>query len=678
MGRKKNCWRSKGFSKGHAFYTQPSVSTDLDSPSKEADGDESRWLPRMSYDDYSMVVKMAPDGGLSTPDVDGVNSGIHVLRPKPKIAEDTTSEYLSGDGKGEMRLVHMDKLMEMFNKIIEEHLDSSCERPHFEVAKETKKGVCWKMSLKCSYCRYVSIQYKLYEEVISHGKRGPKFAKPNLGLQVGLQETPISKTQARVLLACMNTPPPCDSSLQQAANKVGDITSLAAEKDLQDRCQKVKYINKMRGLPEESPINISIDVRYNSNTIASRNKMGQNASQSIATCIEHQTDIKQILGISMANKLCHKGATLRSKGKKISCPGHPGCSANQKSVVPFSEYQLGKNLGTDLARQGVRVKYATTDGDARSAEGVSDAMMAIDSGCNVERQADTTHHSQSLYRQVCKAKFSEGMFPGETKAVRTRQQQLFARDVKHRCRRIHQAMYRTAAGKIDILQKDMPAAIEATIKCYSGNCDSCRKHSIVCKGGKNSWRLKSPCLTGCNATQLHLNDEDKALLRTLLNFDLGKKALDLKKTNCNTNRNEAVNRSLSACLPKNVNFSRNAKARALASVSRLNKGKGKSIIESLEVVGSPVSKGGRVAKSFIQLQKVSKYFKTRSQSRKAMAQRTRRMLNQMNEFLRAKQDPQASDYSKGQLDPDIELPAPVIMLRKSVRLDHSYYYIQNV
>ena len=632
----------------------------------------------MSFEDYSMVVKTAADGGISTPDVDGVNSAIHVLRPKPESQDEATSEYLKGDGKGEMRLVHIDKFLEMFNTSLQEHLDSSCKHPLFEVASEAKKGLCWKMALKCKNCKYVSIQYKLYEEVISSGKRGPKFAKPNLGLQVGLQETPISKSQARILLACMNTPPPCDSSLQQAANKVGELTSLAALKDLQDRCDKVKYINKLRGLPEEAPINISIDVRYNSNTIASRSKMGQNASQSIATCIENQTDKKQILGLSMANKLCHKGATLRSKGKKVSCPGHPGCSANQKSVVPFSEYQLGKNLGTDLARQGVRVKYATTDGDARSAEGVSDAMLAIDSSCKVERQADTTHHSQSLYRQVIKAKFSEGMFPGHTKAVRTRQQQMFARDVKHRCRRIHQEMYRTAAGSLETLQKRMPATIEATIECYSGNCDNCRKHSVVCPGGKKCWRLKSHCLTGCNATELSLTDEDKAILRSLINFDLGKKALNLKKTNCNTNRNEAVNRSLSASLPKNVNFSRNAKARALASVCRLNKGKGKSIIDSLEVVGSPVSKGGRVAKSFNQLQKICKYYKTRSQSKKVIAQRTKRMLSQMHEFLNAKQDPQSSDYCKGQLDPEVDLPAPVIVLRKSVRLDHSYFYLQNL
>ena len=679
---KKKCWKSKGFAKGHAFYKQQSSTTDLDHPSEGADGacDERKWPQRMSAEDYALVVKKAADGTISTPDVDGTNSTIHVLRPKPKSADETMAKYLEGDGKGEMRIVHMDKMVAMFNHSIQHHqstVGTSCDLPQFCIAKEIKKGVCWKMALRCKNCKYTSGKFKLYEEVESNGKRGPKFAKPNLGLQVGLQETPISKSQAMVILACMNTPPPCSSSLQRAANKVGDMTSMAAEQDLQGRRDKVKTINKLRGLPEDAPINVSIDVRYNSNTIASRNKMGQNASQATATCIENQTDEKQIIGISMLNKLCHKGAILRSKGKKVKCPGHPGCTANQKSVVPFSEYQLGKNLGEDMARQGVRVKYATTDADARSAAGVNDAMMAKDDSWKVERQADTTHHSQSLYRQVCKAKFSDGMFPGENKAIRTRQQQMFARDVKHRCRRIFNDMYRKAAGSLATLEKRMPATIDATIECYSGNCDNCRKHSVVCKGGKKSWRLKSKSLAGCNATELQLTDEDKATLKTLLNFDLGKKALNLKKTNCNTNRCEAANRSLSASDPKNVNYSRNGKARALAAVSRLNKGKGKSLIDFLEVVGSSVSKGGRVAKSFDQLQKVHKYYKLRSQSKKAMSQRTRRMLSQMDEFLAAKNDPQSSDYRKGQLDPEIDLPVIVKALRKSVRLDHAYE-MQNV
>jgi hypothetical protein len=632
----------------------------------------------MTVEDYSLVVKKAPDGSLSTPDVDGESSGIHVLRPQPGNEEGPTSSYLEGDGNGDMRLLHMDKLVEMFNTSITEHgcqPDATCPCPQFEVADEIKKGICWKMSVKCKCCKYTSVRYNLYEEVASN-KRGPKYAKPNLGLQVGLQETPISKTKARVLFACMNTPPPCNNSLQEAANKVGDLTAVAAEKDLEKRCQRVKDINRMRGLPETSPINVSIDVRYNSNVIAARGKMGQNASQAIATCIENQTDQKQIIGISMGNKLCQKGASLRSKGIGVACPGHPGCSANQKSVVPFSEHELGKNLGTDLARQGVRVRYATTDGDARSAEGVKSAMMEAATNCKTERKADTTHQAQGLFRHVLKAKFSEGMFPGDTKAKKKQQQQMLAHDMRYRCQWVHRETYKSTAGNMTAMHRKMPYAIDATIECYSGNCKNCRRHSVVCKGGSKSWRAKSSFLTSCEATDLRPTENDKLVMRSLLNFYLGRKALDLMSTNCNTNRNEAVNRSISASLPKNVNFARNGPARALASVSRVNKGTGKAIIDSLEVVGSAITKGGGAAKAIHGLQKTSRYHKKRSQSCRAKSQRKKRTQTQMKAFLKAKAERLTADYCKGQLDPELELPAK--LLRKRVKLDHNYNEVPNV
>ena len=52
--------------------------------------------------------------------------------------------------------------------------------------------------------------------------------------------------------------------------------------------------------------------------------------------------------------------------------------------------------------------------------------------------------------------------------------------------------------------------------------------------------------------------------------------LTLTKLYLNTNRNEGLNRELSASLPKNVNFSRNVKGRACATIDRLNYGAGDS------------------------------------------------------------------------------------------------------
>ena len=69
----------------------------------------------------------------------------------------------------------------------------------------------------------------------------------------------------------------------------------------------------------------------------------------------------------------------------------------------------------------------------------------------------------------------------------------------------------------------------------------------------------------------------------------------------NTNRNEGLNRALSASLPKNVNFSRNVKGRACAAIDRLNYGAGDSLLRKLETSEAPISKGGRVAKAVRQM-----------------------------------------------------------------------------
>ena len=79
---------------------------------------------------------------------------------------------------------------------------------------------------------------------------------PNLGLQVALQETPISNTQARLILACINTPPPSHSSMHHTATMVVDMTTTADEDYFKQIRENLKHV---RGLADKAPINISLD-----------------------------------------------------------------------------------------------------------------------------------------------------------------------------------------------------------------------------------------------------------------------------------------------------------------------------------------------------------------------------------------------------------------------------------
>ncbi|CAC5422149.1 unnamed protein product [Mytilus coruscus] len=151
--------------------------------------------------------------------------------------------------------------------------------------------------------------------------------------------------------------------------------------------------------------------------IVSTKKPGQNASQAISLACEQVTDHKFIVASVFHNKLCWTGAWLKGKGLDVTCPdGHAGtCTANVKPTTPLSEYLMGKEIGLQVDRQNVLIKYAVTDGDGRGAEGINDALKVLHPLWKVERQADPIHLGRSQFRQSNSANFSLNMFPGSTR-----------------------------------------------------------------------------------------------------------------------------------------------------------------------------------------------------------------------------------------------------------------------
>ena len=189
----------------------------------------------------------------------------------------------------------------------------------------------------------------------------------------------------------MDTPPPSHTGLQRTANKIAGLTAQATMDDLRMRRQRSKETNTLRGLPEDAPINITVDVRYNSTNLKNSYSCGgQNASQALGTAFSWQSDQREIIAFQLDNKLCKLGSSLRSKGLNVTCLGHVGCTANVLAMETLSEYRIGKHIGDSLAQDNVAVKYVATDGDALASRGIQDAMPA---GMETQRQSDTTHLS---------------------------------------------------------------------------------------------------------------------------------------------------------------------------------------------------------------------------------------------------------------------------------------------
>lgn len=688
MGRKKSHHKQFGFKAGHQYYSPGSRQ-----PRTVTSGTvqkERVYLPRLTQDEHDLVVSTDQHGNQVLKDEEGRCTGGRILRPK-RSAPDSAAMYLEGTGEGESRIYNQAKIDGLWNTTIHNHFlakQESCPDPQFTCHEEEKWGLGWSQSLKCVKCGFIGEKQRLYEEIQSN-KRGRKSGKLNRALQIGLQECPIGNQKAHMLFTALNIPPPCLSGLQKASNRTATLTSELAEADLAARRSKLKEINKLRGLPENNPINVAVDVRYNSTTITGRSKFGQNASQAIGVAVEKHTDQQQIIDIHVESKLCYVGAWLRGRGFDVACPDHADCSATIDDVQPFSEYNIGRRIGERLASENILVKYITTDGDGKSAQGIGDSMAALDPALEVVRQADTTHMGQSLFRHSMKASFSDNMFPGMTSKEKKQQQLMFSLDLRYRCKEIYRIAHKVHHGNIQEISRRMPTVIETTIDCYSGTCENCKKESLVCLGGSNNWRAKSHYLKSSESTDLNVSDNDKNILRELLKFYLGAESLESMKFLSTTNKNESVNRALSSSLPKNVNYARNTKGRALSAVTRLNKGQGTMLVDMLEGAGCPISRGGPVAKAMCQVQKRHAYHRKYARKLEVKKAKKKRNINQMYRHMGAKQKQQLADYTKGQLDP----PAPsyrstrardrsekvgehsywASASAKNRRLDHSYH-----
>ena len=247
------------------------------------------------------------------------------------------------------------------------------------------------------------------------------------------------------------------------------------------------------------------------------------------------------------------------------------------------------------------------------------------------------------------------MFPGETAAERTENRRMFAEDVKTRCQKIYTSVHMLHDSDATVIASRMPDIIQATLDCYSGTCKNCRRHGIVCRGGRKNWWNTSQHLKACGLRRVNMTDSDRVTLQGLIEMRLGNRALQMTRRKLTTNFNEGANRAISASLPKNCKFSRNALGRMSSVIDRLNYGAGISMLRKLENVQCPITKGGRVARAVKRIQQDVLYQREYSRQPSVRLHRRRTKSKRMREYLEAKKNRRQDDiYRKSQLDPEPE------------------------
>jgi len=602
----------------------------------------------------------------------GTPGSIMSLRmAKPENYTKTAAITTHFDDHTGNRIINIGKMNDMYNSAISLHSAQHhpCQQLQFNIETEVKWGAGCQLSLKCVNCNYISPMYKLYQEVNTK-HAGRKAAAVNLTLQSSLMDTPIGNRRAQLLIAGgLDVPPPARCGMQKTANYVSQKITQLNKTDMASRITEIKNVSK------SSEISIAVDGRYNTTTIGHAKKPGQGASQAIAIACETISKHKYIVSAVLQNKLCWTGAWLQNKGMDVDCPsGHEGCTANIARPVPLSEFDMGKDIGTDLALQGALVRYATTDGDARSCKGIEESIKVLHPLWKVERLADPTHVGRSQFRQCNSAKFSTQMFPGKTKIEKSQAQKTLSQDVKARCSLILKELFKDCCGDVQAIKKRLPKILQATILCYSGDCTKCRLNSIVCGGGHTTdWWTRSMFLGSNNLTVFNMTEQDKTILSELLKIRLSEQTIMQQRFGTDTQKCEAINRSISVSLPKNVNFSRNAMGRLSSTILRNNMGIAESTVQKAKILG--VSLSSRTRRSLKQIDTESQHHKTyqtRSDvKRRNLLSRGRRYYEH-SKYRQTKHSASSAGYRKGQLDPKI----PGIFLRggsDTTLQDHSCY-----
>ncbi|WP_419653315.1 hypothetical protein, partial [Thiolapillus sp.] len=203
--------------------------------------------------------------------------------------------------------------------------------------------------------------------------------------------------------------------------------------------------------------------------------------------MEKQTGKNYIVSAFTQNKLCPKGALLRSKGDQTAtCPGgHTGCITNVDKLEGLSEYESGREIGRNIAGAGVTVAYCTTDGDWRLHKGVAQSIQEANPSPQVKCLADLLHLSQTQVKRAKKKTFSPHLFPGmTTKKDRQECKCVLAADLKNRSSMILKHMSEKFNTDTDQMKHEMPSVINAVLQCYDGDCSDCAEKSAgTCAGG---------------------------------------------------------------------------------------------------------------------------------------------------------------------------------------------------
>jgi len=103
------------------------------------------------------------------------------------------------------------------------------------------------------------------------------------------------------------------------------------------------------------------------------------------------------------------------------------------------------------------------------------------------------------------------LFPGRRKVDKEKQNKAFANDIRGSCTLIINTLMRTYWNDFTKVAECLPAVLEATLLCYTGDCSKCKTDSVVCSGEGNSWWIRSMYLGTYGINNLDINEKNTSI-----------------------------------------------------------------------------------------------------------------------------------------------------------------------
>ena len=586
----------KGFHKKRATLfkkgTQLSQTTISDS-NEVHPSDIQRPCVRHSEDYFNAFAIKTVSNEFSVPGADGSDGNAIVLRPRrnrqePCDEREPSSGCYNIFEEGNI-LVEKSRILELINQCNIAHKDLGvCDSMKWDLVDFIPWGLFSSTVLTCINCGFRSDRTKMYEEVHSD-KQGRKAAVGNIRLQLLLQDLPIGPTELQLIFAAVGLRVGSLSGMQKAAYKAADSTEQVATADMEKWRQYTKQVLADRGVKNFDEISAQFDVRYHGMFRACAKTPGPGAQQATATCVETVTPQKKCIAIDHINKACPKGSRMKGKGMHVFCgeggqAKHMGCTATQSGGHPIHEYDMAERMAEDiLSTNNLSVTHLCTDSDATG----KNAFQAVNdySGKTLPDLTwykDPSHVSRNMKKHILAHTFHSGTFGCKTNGSQWNYKErldcrkALSLDIPERVALTLRAAHDHWKGDTVKIRENSESLSGYMMRCYTGDHSSCQTARLAkltgCrgKGQSRNWFSKSSSLSAQGITCLHLNEDDKAFLESVIDMKLGKEAVDFFTRRATTSRCESINRAISKSCPKNRLFSRISKSRVCSAIGRQN------------------------------------------------------------------------------------------------------------